>query len=143
MKAAPKLFYELVDGFKYALTDRSGPCSYATGIKIDKEIDEPWINMTIDGVLTCQVGFSWNGPSGPAFDTPTFMRGSMFHDAMYALMREGLLDHDYRRSADYMMDKINKEAGMWKPRRMWVLRGVRLFASKAADVKKHVVLSAP
>ena len=99
--------------------------------------------MTIDGVLTCQVGFSWNGPSGPAFDTPTFMRGSIFHDALYALMRAGHLDQDYRRNADYMIDKINKEAGMWKPRRMWVLRGVRLFAAGASKRKERVVLSAP
>jgi len=138
-----KLFYEEVDGFKYTLTENSGPCSYETGIKIREEIDVPWINMTVDGLLTLKVGFSWNGPSGPAFDTPTFMRGSGFHDAMYALMREGHLNQGFRDDADYMMDAINKEAGMWKPRRWWVLQGVRKFAAGASKRKPRVVLSAP
>jgi len=139
----PKLYYEEIDSWKYHLTDRSGPCSYDSGIKIEEEIDVPWINMTESGLVTCKVGFSWNGPSGPAFDTPTFMRGSMFHDALYALMRAGHLDQSYRHDVDYMMDAINKEAGMWKPRRMWVLRGVRLFAAGASKRKERVVLSAP
>jgi len=137
------LLYEEVDNWKYQLTELSGAASYKTGIEIPEAIDVPWIGMTANGVLTCKVGFSWNGPSGGAFDTPTFMRGSMFHDAMYALMREGHLDQRFRDDADYMMDRINKEAGMWRPRRWWVLKGVRGFAAPAARVKEHVVLEAP
>lgn len=138
-----KLFYEEVDGWKYQLTEDTGPCSYESGIKIDEDIDTPRISMTEDGTLTCKVGFAWNGASGPAVDTKTFMRGSMFHDAMYALMREGHLDKSYRDDADYMMDDINKEAGMVRIRRWWVLRAVRALAGPAARAKEQVILSAP
>jgi len=67
-------------------------------------------------------------------DTLTFMRGSLIHDALYQLMREGHLDHDaYREAADRALQKICIEDGMWPLRAWWVYHGVRLFADPAAD----------
>jgi hypothetical protein len=42
-------------------------------------------------------GYAWNGPSGPTLDTRNFMRGSLVHDALYQLMREGRMDNGLRR----------------------------------------------
>ncbi len=37
----------------------------------------------IDGVLTIRSGYAWDGPGGPAMDTPAAMYGSLSHDALY------------------------------------------------------------
>jgi len=77
-------------------------------------------------------GYAWDGPSGPAIDTASFMRGSMVHDALYQLMRDGYLEHSYRKQSDQLLQQICKEDGMWTLRAFWVYLGVRLFANPAS-----------
>ena len=43
-----------------------------------------------EGQLTIKKGYAWDGPSGPAIDTKSAMRGSLIHDAGYQLLRSGL-----------------------------------------------------
>lgn len=75
-----------------------------------------------------------DGPSGPTFDTLTFMRGSLVHDALYQLMREGGLDRQmYREAADITLRQICLEDGMNPIRAWWVYQGVRLFGNPSAD----------
>jgi len=70
------------------------------------------IRLLKGGLLTLAHGFWWNGPSGPTVDTKTFMRGSLVHDALYRLIRVGLIPFHYRDYADALLYQICKEDGM-------------------------------
>jgi len=85
-----------------------------------------------DGRLKIKSGYAWDGPSGPAFDTGNFMRGSLVHDVLYQLMRENSLPRTARKYADQLLRKMCREDGMSWVRAWWVYRGVRLFARKAS-----------
>jgi len=118
-------------GYKYQLkTD----CVVPISIKPSTSIQTDFIDLDSFGMLTVRKGYAWDGPSGPTIDTPTFMRGSLVHDALYQLMREKRLDHDtYREAADRTLQSICKEDGMWALRAWWVYKGVHLFGSPSAD----------
>ena len=118
-------------GYKYQLKE-----TYTVRIPVipPAAIHTEYISLETTGDLTLKEGYAWDGPSGPTIDTLTFMRGSLVHDALYQLMREGRLDHNvYRESADKTLRAICKEDGMWSVRAWWVYHGVRLFADPAAD----------
>ena len=76
-------------------------------------------------LLTVRTRYAWDGPSGPTFDTKTFMRASLFHDALCQLIGEGLLDKKYRKYADQLFRKICLEDGMSKFRAWYVYLAVR------------------
>lgn len=72
--------------------------------------------------------YAWDGPSGPTIDTESFMRGSLVHDALYQLIREGYLDKKvWRPYADKLLRKICLEDGMSKFRAWYVYHSVRWF----------------
>ena len=107
-------------------------CTYHTGIKVEKEHKSVFIEIGTDGFLTIHKGYAWDGPSGPTIDTKDFMRGSLVHDALYQLLREGVLDQKYRKRADEIIREICVEDGMWKPVAWLVYQGVHLFGGKHA-----------
>jgi hypothetical protein len=119
------------DGYKYQLKRR-----FAVRIPLlpPVNIRTQYIGLTLEGELTLREGYAWDGPSGPTIDTLSFMRGSLVHDALYQLMREGYLDHlVYRAQADRILRELCREDGMLAIRAWWVYHGVRLFADPAAD----------
>lgn len=127
--------------YKYQLS-RSYRCQ--TDLMPAKDIVTEYIHLYQSGILLIAKGYAWDGPSGPAIDTLNFMRGSLVHDAIYQLMREGHLPQSFRAQADLELKKICLEDGMSKIRAWWVHRGVRLGAGPAADPKhKRRVLIAP
>jgi len=100
------------------------------------DIVTDYIELSTDGHLRIKKGYAWDGPSGPTFDTPNFMRGSLMHDALYQLMRYKLIDKDtYRDDADRELARICHEDGMSRLRAYWVYWGVRLGGGPAADDK--------
>ncbi len=126
-------------GYKYQLAD-----DYKIHIDIEHDINTEYIKLDPDGVLLIKEGYAWDGPSGPTVDTKTFMRGSLVHDALYQLMREGHLEQNFRGPADKILAMICKEDGMIGIRRWWVYRGVKYFAKGAAKKKnKRPRLTAP
>jgi hypothetical protein len=128
-----KLRYQLLANWKYRTV---GPCSVETEI-LDIVIDTPYAFLGTTGYLTILAGYAWDGASGPAIDTKTFMRGSLVHDCLYQLMREGLLDREiYRPYADELLRKICLEDGMWKARANWVFWAVRSFAARSSEPEK-------
>jgi len=104
-----------------------------------------WVNLTVKGTLTMKAGYCWNGASS-AKDTPSNMRPSLVHDALYQLMREGLLPQSYRSAADDLYQALCREDGMNRFR-AWYHRKVLLhfaeFAAKENDVPEIVRLTAP
>lgn len=79
------------------------------------------------GVLSLTMGYAWDGASGPAIDTVTFMRASVVHDALYQLIAGGHLPKNKKKAADKELVRIAKEDGMNWFRRQRVYWAVRLF----------------
>lgn len=103
----------------------------------------PFLKIWPSGKIRILEGYAWDGPSGPAFDTPNFMTPSMVHDALYQLMRNKVLPLDpYREIADEMMYQMCRERGMCAPRAWWCKRGVRRFGKSSAS-KKRTIYTAP
>ncbi|MCK5218688.1 hypothetical protein KAR10_04150 [bacterium] len=128
-------------GFKYQLK-----VDYVCYVDIKPKADivTKYISLTVDGLLTIRNGYAWDGPSGPTVDTRTFMRGSLVHDAIYQLIRQGYLPASARGPGDKELKKICLEDGMMKIRAWWVYRSVQGFASSAAlPSRQRQVLYAP
>ena len=84
------------DGYRYQLQEGY---SLVISIRPAAAVANDYIALDPQGVLRIAKGYAWDGPSGPTLDTRNFMRGSLVHDALYQLMREGLLDHTIHREA--------------------------------------------
>jgi hypothetical protein len=119
-------------GYKYQLKKT---VTVSTKIRPDEEkVIGRFVKLGTDGLLEIVDGYAWDGPSGPTIDTKNFMRGSLVHDALYQLMREGELDKaKWRRAADEELVRICREDGMTRLRAWWVLKAVRWFADSAAS----------
>lgn len=137
------IFYK--GGYKYQLTEtyaHSLPAEFrGLPLVIYGYLETvPQFNM-----IRVKAGYAWDGPSGPTIDTKNFMRGSLVHDALYQLMREGHLNKaKYRVLADKELYRICREDGMSFIRANVVYYGVRWGAAKAADVgTEKIPTSAP
>ena len=115
------------EGFKYQLATTF---VLATEIITGDYIEEGFIELTPDGTLILKVGFAWDGPSGPTIDTDDFMRGSAAHDALYELIRKGLLDKSWKRAADVLLIQLCSEDGMDGWRQSYVYTAVQKFGGK-------------
>ncbi len=93
-----------------------------------------YLQLSINGELDIKTGYMWDGPSGPTIDTESFMRASLVHDALYQLIREGVLPvKPYRKRADKLLLKICEEDGMSFVRRQYVYQAVRWFGESSAE----------
>ena len=115
--------------WKYKLTD-----TYVveTAIKPSYNINRDYFSLTTDGVLVIDKGYTWDGASGPCFDTKDVMRGSLIHDSFYQMMRLGLLDRSYRKQADLELYRACLDDGMNPIRAWYIYWVVRIFARGAA-----------
>lgn len=64
-------------------------------------------------------GYGWDGPSGLTWDRDENMFGSLLHDALYGMMRDGLLPQTCRKWADRAMMNVCKRRGM-----TWLVRAI-------------------
>lgn len=96
-----------------------------------------------NGKLAVGCGYRWDGPSGPTVDTKNFMRGSLIHDALYQLMREGRISRDLRKAADKLLRDHCREDGMNWFRAQWVYLGVRAGGKSSTEPEKVEILTAP
>lgn len=107
-------------------------------------VTDKYYTLSTNGELVILEGYVWDGPSGPAIDTPNFMPGSLVHDVLYEMLRKGQLPQRFRSRIDNILDLINKANKMTWIRRWWVKRAVRKFAASAADPKnKRKIYTAP
>jgi hypothetical protein len=114
--------------YKYILEKEE---RYGTGIAIPVPAYYGPLKMITDGTLIIDKGYAWDGPSGPTIDTKTFMRGSLIHNAMCQLIREGVLSPFDRHRADNILRDICLEDGMARLRAWYVYQGVRRFGAKS------------
>lgn len=124
-------------GYKYQLDQ-----TYDDHITIrpEENIRTRYISLSVSGELEIRYGYAWDGASGPTIDTPSSMRGSLIHDALYQLMRMSLLDHKWKKAIDIMFEGTLVDDDMWSWRaRIWY-RGVEKLAGGATlpENKKKV-----
>ena len=129
------------EGYKYQLAE---DYHVVIDIRPHVPVSTRYIRLGQDGSLFIRQDYAWDGPSGPAIDTPNFMRGSLVHDVLYQLIRAGLLDDSYRARADAILHEICREDGMSAIRAWWVHLGVRFGGSAAVRPSAEpVVMRAP
>ena len=133
-------FIRYREGYKYQLAE---DFVYLSAIRVPEAVGNRWIVLAPSGAMVIKEGYAWDGPSGPTFDSKSFMRGSLVHDALYQLMREGLLPASCRQAADEELRKVCEEDGMWGLRAWCVYHGVRFGGAGAIDPRPNEMLTAP
>jgi hypothetical protein len=121
------------EGYKYQLRAADAMQLPELADPARAPIATDWIELDPDGTMRFRPGYAWDGPSGPTIDTPSAMRGSLAHDGLYQLIREGRLGPGYREPADRVLRRLCLEDKMWKVRAWAWFHIVRSFASPAAD----------
>lgn len=111
-------------GYKYQLQQTF---ALASGIKPGQAGGNSFVSLLDTGLLTIHAGYAWDGASGPAINTKTIMRASLVHDALYQLIREGVIPFEARAQADRLFHQIALEDGMWPLRAWWMYQAVRVF----------------
>jgi len=95
-------------------------------------------------ILIIREHYAWDGASGPAMDNKKIMRASLVHDALYQLIRMGLIDEHYKKYADEEFYKICKEDGVSSFRAWYCFKAVSWFGKDSATAgKRKEVIEAP
>ncbi len=117
--------YRRMPAYKYQTVKQ---LVFETGICPTAEIDHPYFTLTCDGTLTVHAGYAWDGASGPAIDTKSFLRGSLAHDVFYQMHQLRLpIPLDWKDRADNLLARLVCEDGMSKLRCWWVHKSVGIF----------------
>ena len=124
-----------VAGYKYVTTQRVElrlPYARGTWSRVTCGQRGELASLDPGGLLVIEAGYAWDGPSGPAIDTPDFMGASLIHDVLYQMIRLGELPESWRKFADEIMWLLCRGAGMSRVRAWWCYYGVREGAGFAA-----------
>lgn len=127
-------------GYKYKL---SSDVCLQIPIYPAKHIETDYILLDTTGKLTIKYGYCWDGPSGPTVDTKTFMRGSLVHDALYQLIRQGYLADSYQVAADKLLQQMCQADGMNKFRAWWVYTALHFFGKYSIQKNPKIIQTAP
>lgn len=128
-------------GYKYQLAEDE---VRKTTLAPKESISTRYIRLDTDGTFTVREGYAWDGASGPTRDTPNSMRGSLFHDAGYQLIRLGLLSADHKLAIDQLFYELLLEDGMLEGRAgIWHAAVVRFGGPSIDPAAEHPILTAP
>ncbi len=127
-------------GFKYQLEKTY---SIWTSVFPAEAVKSNFLNLHKNGCLTISKGYAWDGASGPTFDTKTFIRASLVHDAFCQLIKRGLLPAKFRLTADQELWRICKDAGMFRFRAWYVYNAVRKGGGLFNRFSPHKLRFAP
>ena len=151
MSAGAKIYYHEIPEYKYFLHQ-----DYVHTLEVsvrrlgiqDKPLKFPakkaFIEIGTDGILKIRKKYAWDGAT--LFpDYKSILRASMIHDALYQLMREGVLPQSARAAADAELRKACGVDGMPLFGRWVVWLGVRLFGGTFArkNLRKGGEMVAP
>lgn len=125
-------------GYKYQLAE---DFSQYVAIYPEKNIETQFIRLAAGGKLTILSGYAWDGASGPTIDTKSSVRGSLVHDALYQLIRQGKLPIGCRKVADDELRHACENDGMLKIRAWFWWKKVRRWGGVFNSVRK--VYTAP
>ena len=83
--------------------------------------------------LRIEAGYAWDGASGPAVDTAVTIFPALVHDALYQLIRLGVLPQGARKEVDKLFRRLLKTDGMTFFRRWYFYQAVRWFGASSAE----------
>lgn len=128
-------------GYKHQLCEDEA-CS--TDIHPFITIDHKFFHLSIGGTLTVRAGYAWDGASGGCPDNKYTLTPSLFHDALYQMMRLDLLPQSRRNDIDKILYVQMRDRGLnWFTAKFYY-RMVRRFGAAFADpANKKLVLFAP
>ena len=133
-----KIYYK--KGYKYQLHENTCVQTEIFG----HDIKTDFVSLDVNGLLSIYKGYAWDGPSGPTIDSPSGMRGALFHDVGYQLIRENLLPIGFRGYFDELFYRILLEDRMFKLRAWVWYKSVVGFAKGAAMPENdREILEAP
>jgi hypothetical protein len=130
-------------GYKYQLSEDE---VFWTAFHPTNNIDTQFIKLGVDGKLTILSGYAYDGASGPTIDDDVFKYCSLPHDALYQLMRMGLLDSDDWKMADEELKNAAKAKllmspwyikAWWKTRLPIVMLGLKMAGGKYAKEEQR------
>lgn len=128
-------------GYKYQLFE---PEIFDLGFTLPAPIATPFILVTITGQMRLEMGYAWNG-ANVVPDFRWLMRGSAGHDAIFQLIRLGLLDfYPWFDRGNRLLQRWCREDGAWQWEADLVYRCVRCFGeSSASPDEERPILTAP
>lgn len=135
--------YRSLKGYKYQVAE-----TFTIRLPIfdDVTVSHPMFTL-LGGVLTVQSGYCWDGASGPTWDDKTNMTPSLVHDVLYQSIRAGLIPASRREDADYALNQLARDRGMFSLRRSVWFNGLNWLGFNAAKLRKvepqDVILEAP
>ena len=138
--------YQKVQGFRVVEA-----WSYQTDIATDRTIETQYVDL-IEGLLVMKPGFCFEGSiPGPrwfakllGFIGKKSKRGYCGHDAVYDLIKNGLLEPFWKEAADALMHEIHLKDKMSRPAAKIVYRSVVAFADFAIDpANRSKMMTAP
>lgn len=125
--------HERLGPYKYELQGRyEHPEPIA--IRPDIAVDHPFMTLSTEGRLTVEDKYAWDGASGPVPDTSDVMRASLVHDALYQMIRTGLVPRDggrNRKRADAVFRDTCIADGMSPAKATLLYHGLRVFGAPA------------
>ena len=126
------LVYRELDDYKYQVHE---DFTIQTGILGVRAVTE-FIRLTPDGRLWIKAGYAWNGSNWSS--DKHAMIASLVHDALYQLMRLGLLSRMiFRKPADALYRDIAIAEKLWKPRANFRYRMLRLLGEGSTHPEKN------
>ncbi len=72
----------------------------------------PTVSLDVFGLLRIPSSFEWDGPSGPAVDTPDLLAPSLIHDVLVKMTYVGLLPYSARKPIDRIYYKYARQQGV-------------------------------
>jgi hypothetical protein len=130
-----------IEGYKYQLVE---DYTCFIGVCPPKSLVSKWVILSDNGFLTIRKGYAWNGASGPTWDTKNSIRASLLHDAVYQLIRLGLVEASWKEKADNLLHDVLVEDGMNIVRAEIWEEGVEHFGKSSTLVDAEPkVLEAP
>lgn len=99
------LKYSNTKGYKYTVRE---DISVKVSDLDEINISTPHFSIQ-NNVITAKSSYSWNGASGPTWDTPNTMLPSLIHDILYQCIGTKQIDKKKRFYADLIFYKLMRE----------------------------------
>lgn len=127
-------------GYKHQLAEDARAL---TNIRPEKDIKTEFIDLDTDGWMDIRNAYAWDGPTAVYFFPLKLIKPSLFHDAIYQLLRMELLPQHCRTLADDLYRRLSLENGVWRGRAWYQHRAVRLATGAADPKNRKKIRSAP
>jgi hypothetical protein len=92
---------------------------YKHQVTVEQKIDlgKDWFGISFesdflslhDCILTIRIGYAWDGASGPVFQTDALIDASVYHDALYQVLRGLILIEELRSRLQLSADELLRD----------------------------------